>query len=197
MEERGCFGYGGFGHVAYYCKNMGKEKLTQVSSNRFEVLKNRVMQREEGSSKEITKDRREILREKKARRGVEVRKTKVENLDKEEFLREVTVNIGLERIDMQEGITVEALLDSEATVLVMSSEFARKQGFKLKKMERPIYVRNIDGSFKKKRPIEHTVEINIYYQGYKERTEIDIIEKQKWSVILGMSWLAHHNSEID
>jgi len=41
-------------------------------------------------------------------------------------LREVTVKIGLERIDTQEGITVEALLDSGATGLVMSSEFARK-----------------------------------------------------------------------
>jgi len=36
-------------------------------------------------------------------------------------LREVTVNIGLERIDTQEGVTVEALLDSRATGLVMSS----------------------------------------------------------------------------
>ena len=53
-------------------------------------------------------------------------------------LREVTVKIGLERIDMQEGITVEALLDSGATGLVMSSEFARKQGFKMKKLERPM-----------------------------------------------------------
>jgi len=36
------------------------------------------------------------------------------------------VKIGLERIDMQEGITVEALLDSEAMELVISSEFARR-----------------------------------------------------------------------
>jgi len=79
----------------------------------------------------------------------------------------------------------------------MSSEFARKQGFKLKKIERLIYVRNVDGSFNKKRPIKHTVKVNIYYQGYRERTEIDVIGEQKWSVILGMLWLAHHNPEID
>ena len=48
------------------------------------------------------------------------------------------MKIGLERIDTQEGITVETLLDSEVMGLVMSSEFARKQGFKLKKLERPI-----------------------------------------------------------
>ena len=112
-------------------------------------------------------------------------------------LREVTVKIGLERIDMQEGITMEALLDSRATRLVISSEFTKKQGFKLKKLERPMNVRNVDGSLNKERPIEHTVEVNIYYQRHRERTEIDVIGGQKWTVILGMLWLAHHNPEID
>jgi len=38
----------------------------------------------------------------------------------------VTVKIGLERIDTQERVMVEALLDSSATELVISSEFVRK-----------------------------------------------------------------------
>jgi len=59
-----------------------------------------------------------------------------------DLLREVTVKIGLERIDMQEGVTVEVLLNSRIMRLVISSEFTRKQGFKLKKIERSIY-RNI------------------------------------------------------
>jgi len=67
-----------------------------VSPNRFEVLKIRVMQRGEGSSKEIVKDRREILREEKAKRGIEVKQTKVERKEKKEkLLREVTVKIRL------------------------------------------------------------------------------------------------------
>ena len=37
------------------------------------------------------------------------------------------VKIRLERIDMQERITVEALLDSGAIGLVMSLEFTKKQ----------------------------------------------------------------------
>jgi len=102
------------------------------------------------------------------------------------ILREVTVKIELERIDIQEGITVEALLDSGATGLVMSSEFAKKQGFKFKKLERLMQVRNVDGSFNKEGPIENMVEVNIYYQGHRERMEIDVIEGQKWKVILGM-----------
>ena len=107
------------------------------------------------------------------------------------------MKIGLERIDMQEGITVEELLDSRVTGLVMSSEFAKKQGFKLKKLERPMNVRNVDGSLNKEGPIEHMVEVNIYYQEHREKTEIDVIGGQKWIVILGMPWLACHNPEID
>jgi len=90
-------------------------------------------------------------------------------------LREVTVKIGLKRIDNQEEITVEALLDSEATGLVMSSEFVKKQGFKLKKLERLVNMRNVDGLLNKEGPIENTVEVNIYYQGHRKRTEIDVI----------------------
>jgi len=64
-------------------------------------------------------------------------------------------------------------------------------------MKKPIYVRNVDGSFNKEGPIKHTVEMNIYYQGHKERTEIDVIGGQKWKVILRILWLACHNPEID
>ena len=112
-------------------------------------------------------------------------------------LREVTVKIGLERIDTQKGITMEALLDSGETGLVMSSEFTREQGFKLKRLERLMHVRNMDGLLNKDGPIEHTVKVNIYYQGHWERTEINVIRGQKWMVILGMPWLACHNPEID
>ena len=79
------------------------------------------------------------------------------NLNNRDILRKVTVKIKLEIIDIQKEVTVKTLLDSGATGLVMSSEFAKKQEFKLKKMERLIYVRNINGFLNKKRPIEHTV----------------------------------------
>ena len=73
------------------------------------------------------------------------------------------MKIGLERIDTQEEITVEALLNSGATRLVISSEFAKKQSFKLKKLERLMNVRNVDGLLNKEGSIENTVEVNIYY----------------------------------
>ena len=71
---------------------------------------------------------------------------------------------------------MEALLDSGATGLVISSEFARKQGFKLKKIGAFIYTMNVNRIFNKKRLIENTMKIN---QRHKERIEIDIISRQK------------------
>ena len=54
-------------------------------------------------------------------------------------------------------------MDSSITGLVMSLEFARKQEFKLKKIKKLIYMRNVDSSFNKKGPIEHMIKVNIYY----------------------------------
>ena len=140
-----------------------------VSPNKFEVLKVRVMQRGKGGSKKVAKDRKEILREEKAKRGVEVRQTK------EKLLREVTVKIGLKQEEEEEGVVTEALLDSGATGLVMSKEFARKHKFKRTKLERLVYVRNVDGMLNYVGPIVDTVEVEIFFKGHKEKTSIDVI----------------------
>ena len=149
-------------------------------SNRFEVLKVRVMQREEGSSKEVAKDKREILREEKAKRGVEMRQTKIERKEKKEkYLKEVTVKIGLKQEEEEEEIVTEALLDSGVTGLVMSEEFAKKHKFRRTKLERPVYVRNVDSMLNYVGPIVDTVEIEIFFKGHKEQMSIDVIGGQK------------------
>ena len=53
--------------------------------------------------------------------------------------------------------------------LMISLELTKKQRFKLKKIKRPIYVRNMNSFFNKEESIEHTVEVNIYYQGHRKR----------------------------
>ncbi len=69
------------------------------------------------------------------------------------------VKIGLKQEDDEKRIIVEALLNSRATGLVMSLEFARKNKFKKKKLKRSIYMRNIDSISNHKELIEHTVEV--------------------------------------
>ena len=72
-------------------------------------------------------------------------------------------------------MVTEALLDSGATGLVISKEFARKHKFRRTKLERPVYMRNVDGMFNYAGLIVDTVEVEIYFKGHKERTSIDVM----------------------
>ena len=81
--------------------------------------------------------------------------------------------------DKEDRIIVKALSDSRATRLVMSLEFARKNKFKKKKLNRLIYMRNVDGTFNYEGLIEYIVDVELFYKRHKERTEIDVIRDQK------------------
>ena len=107
------------------------------------------------------------------------------------------VKIGLKQEEEEEGVVIEALLDSGVMGLVISEEFVRKHKFKRTKLERPVYVRNVDGTLNYVGPIVDTVEVEIFFKEHKERTSIDVIRGQKWSVILGIPWLECHNPEIN
>jgi len=50
-------------------------------------------------------------------------------------LREVWMNIGIKRIDIHEGRTVKALLDSGAMGMFMSKSLAQKGGYRLIKLD--------------------------------------------------------------
>ena len=105
------------------------------------------------------------------------------------MLSEVWLNIGVEKVDTHEGITVKALLDSSATGMFMDKKMAAKHGFRLQKLERPVAVRNIDGTNNSKGAITHQVEVNMYYKSYVERIRMDICDLGKTDMILEMPWL--------
>jgi len=55
----------------------------------------------------------------------------------------------------------------------------RKTSLRKRKLERPIYLRNVDSIFNHEELIEHIAEVELLYRRYKERTNIDMIEEQK------------------
>jgi len=113
------------------------------------------------------------------------------------MLREVWLNIGVEKIDTHEGVMIKALLDSGATGMFMDKQMAARHGFKLQKLERPIAVRNVDGTNNSGGAIMHQVECNVFFKGHVERMQMDVCDLGKTEVILGMPWLAAHNPEIN
>ena len=113
------------------------------------------------------------------------------------MLREVWLNIGVEKIDMHEGVMIKALLDSGATEMFMDRQTAARHGFKLQKLERPLLIKNVDGTNSSGGAITHQVECNVFYKGHMERMRMDVCDLGKTEVILGMPWLAAHNPEIN
>ena len=102
------------------------------------------------------------------------------------MLREIWLNIGVEKVDTHEGITVKALLDSGTTGMFMDKKMAVKHGFRLQKLERPVAVRNVDRTNNSGGAITHQVEVNVYYKSYVERMRIDVCDLEKTDMILGM-----------
>jgi len=58
-------------------------------------------------------------------------------------------------MDIHEGVTVKALLDSSTTGMFMDRKIAARNGFKLQKLERPVVVRNMNGTNNSRRAITH------------------------------------------
>jgi len=113
------------------------------------------------------------------------------------MLKEVWINIGVEKLDAHEGVTIKALLDSGATRIFMDKRMVARHRFKLKKLERPIIVKNVDGMNNSRGAITYQVEVNVYYKSHVERMRIDVYDLGRMEIILGMPWLAAHNPEIN
>jgi len=113
------------------------------------------------------------------------------------ILREVWLDIGIEKVDMHEGITVKVLLDSGTTGMFMDREMAKRYGFKMTKLERPLKVKNVDRTENSRGDITHQVEVNVFYKNHVKRMRMDVCYLGKTEVILGMPWLQVHNPEIN
>jgi len=73
--------------------------------------------------------------------------------------------------------------------MFMDKRTAAKHRFMLQKLERPIMVRNVDGTNNSGGAITYQIEANVYYKGHVERIRMDIYDLGKTEVILGIPWL--------
>ena len=85
------------------------------------------------------------------------------------ILREVWLNIGVEKVDMHESVTVKVLLDSGVTEMFMDRKMAAIYGLKLQKLERLVVVRNINSTNNSTGAIMHQVKVNVYYKNHIKR----------------------------
>jgi len=94
--------------------------------------------------------------------------------------------VGLEKIENYKEVTVKTLLNSRVIDLFIDTKFAKKKGFKLEKLKKPLLVQNIDSMVNIGEAITHQVECNIFFKEYVERVKVDICNLKKTEVILDM-----------
>ena len=100
------------------------------------------------------------------------------------MLRKIWLNIEIEKIDIYEGITVKALLNSGATEMFINRKIVAKYSFKLQKLKKLVVIRNVNRTNNSIGIITYQVEVNVYYKNHIERMRIDICNLEKIKVIL-------------
>jgi len=113
------------------------------------------------------------------------------------MLKEVWLDTGIERMDTHKGVMIKVLLDSGVMGIFMDKKTTAKHGFRLQKLERPVRVKNVDGTYNSGGAITHQIEVNVYYKSHVKRMRINVCDLGRTEVILGMSWLVAHNPEIN
>ena len=99
------------------------------------------------------------------------------------------MNIGVEKVDIHKGVAVKVLLDSGATEMFMDQKMVARHGFRLQNLERPIVVRNINGTNNSTKAIIYQVKVNMYYKGHIKRMRMDICNLERTDIILEILWL--------
>jgi len=113
------------------------------------------------------------------------------------ILREVWLDIEIEKVDTHKGVTVKALLDNSTMGMFMDREMAKRHSFKITKLERLLKVKNVDRTENSGGNIMHQIKVNVFYKNHVKRMRMDMCNLGKTEVILGMPWLQVHNLEIN
>ena len=192
------------------CRWCGKKGMHRENNRGQEVLRERKLEEAEwyGCSKQKKKKREAVhSTERKVQwngiwtkvpKGVasgEDEQREVRRMFK--ILKEVWMDIGIEKVDMHKGIMVKVLLDSSTIEMFMDRRMVAKHGFRLQKLEKPIMVRNVDRTNNSIGAITHQVEVNVYYKSHVKRMRMDVCDLGKTEVILGVLWLQAYNPEIN
>ena len=92
---------------------------------------------------------------------------------------------------------IEALLNSKANTIFIDRKWAQIRKILLLLLPNPILVYNMDGTRNSAGDITHCAEIVIDFQGHREKVVAKITDLSRHQMILGYTWLKHHNSDID
>lgn len=107
------------------------------------------------------------------------------------------LSVILKTLDTSLRLAVDALLDSGATGLFLDTEFVRYHNLNTRKLPRAIPVYNVDGTLNKGGSIYEEVDLIMVFNNHTERVTFAVCDLGDKSAIIGHTWLALHNPDIN
>ena len=109
----------------------------------------------------------------------------------------IPISILCESQTDKRSVETEALIDCGAGGIFMDQNYARLHGFKTTNLDRPLLVKNVDGTMNKRGTIRSFVETEITIHGRTEQTQFYLTGLGRQKIILGLPWLMKHNPDIN
>jgi len=97
----------------------------------------------------------------------------------------------------KESITINAMIDSEATEDFIDGEVCNKHVIQMIKAKHPREIYHADGKPSAMGPITHMTKVPMDISSHRELATFQVANLQNHEVILGMPWLREHNPRID
>jgi Retroviral aspartyl protease len=90
-----------------------------------------------------------------------------------------------------------ALLDSRATGMFMDPTFVKENGLDICPLPHPIPIYNVDGTLNEMGSVHEEVEVILQIDDHSKWVVLSMIVLGETKLIIGHTWLHHHNPEID
>lgn len=97
----------------------------------------------------------------------------------------------------QRNFVVKALLDLGCTGTTLLKEFVRKNNIGTKKIIRPVFIQNANGSVNQKGPIIDYIKIKLTMNDHKKQVIVAIAKLSKTDLFIRYEWLKYYSSNID
>ena len=107
------------------------------------------------------------------------------------------MNVELWTTTSLHSVSTSALLDSGATGMFVNRVFVQKHKLETRPLPNPIPVHNVDGTPNENGSITEEVEVILQYGQHTERAHLAVANLGQQTVIIGHSWLNHHNPEVN
>src|SRR5258705_7004188 len=95
------------------------------------------------------------------------------------------------------SISASALLNSGMTGMFVNRAFAQKHKLETHPLPNPVPVHNINGTPNENGSITEEIKVILQYGQHMEKACLAVANLGQQTIIIGHSWLTHHNPEVD